>query len=64
MAHSSPSICLTRDCRHAKICPATIYEMFRLEQCIAENHRSEDAQMTQQYAVLRVLGHADDGPYT
>jgi hypothetical protein len=35
-----------------------------LGQRIAAIHLGEDAQMTRQYAVLLVLGYADDGLYT
>jgi hypothetical protein len=35
-----------------------------LGQRMAEIHLGEDAEMTRQYAALRVLGYADDGPYT
>ena len=35
-----------------------------LGQRIAEIHLGEDAEITRQYAALRVLGYADDGPYT
>ena len=35
-----------------------------LGQRIAAIHLTEDAQMTRQYAVLRVLGYADDGLHT